>query len=109
MTRGEMSSPDRSSRPEERRLSPEERQRVTRAAFLRPMSLLVAVIGVIFFALTLTWWAIPLTLATYAALVFLAARDPLFRDYVLMEREAQPRIRSTAPENEDISPERRVR
>jgi len=110
-----MSSPDRSNgteerpSPRERRLSPEERRRVMRAAFLRPMSLLVAVIGVIFFALTLAWWAIPLTLATYAALVFLAARDPLFRDYVLVEREARSRIQSTAPENEDVSPERRVR
>lgn len=80
-----------------------------RAAFLRPMSLLVVLIGVIFFALTLAWWAIPLTLATYAALVFLATRDPLFRDYVLVEREARSRIQATALENEDISPERRVR
>jgi hypothetical protein len=60
-----MSSPYRSSgtgeRPSlrERRLSPEERRRVRRAAFLRPMSLLVAVIGVVFFALTLAWWLYP--------------------------------------------------
>jgi hypothetical protein len=82
---------------------------VTRAAFLRPMSLLVVVIGVTFFALTLVWWAIPLTLVTYAALVFLTARDSLFRDYILTERGAQRRVRFTAPEKEDLSPERRVR
>jgi chromosome segregation ATPase len=80
---------------------------VTRAAFLRPMSLLVVVIGVTFFTLTLVWWAIPLTLVTYAALVYLAARDPLFR--ILTERGARRRVRATAPEKEDLSPERRLR
>jgi N-methylhydantoinase B/oxoprolinase/acetone carboxylase alpha subunit len=82
---------------------------VRRAAFLRPMSLLVVVIGATFFALSLVWWAIPLTLATYAALVFLAARDPLSQDYILTERGARRRVRSTAPENGALSPDRRVR
>src|SRR5215204_6139507 len=59
-----------------RPLSPEERRRVARAAFLRPMNLLVVLVGGVFFALTLVWWAIPLTLVTYAVLVFLAVRDP---------------------------------
>jgi hypothetical protein len=91
------------------RLSPEDRQLVRRAAFLRPMSLLVVVIGGIFFALTLAWWVIPLTLVTYAVLVFLAARDPLFWNYVLERRESGSRMRSEAPKDRDISPERRAR
>ena len=83
---------------------------MVRAAFLRPMSLLVVVIGAVFFALTLAWWAIPLTFATYAALVFLAARDPLFWDYVLSGREARSgsnRLRASGAR--DVSPERRAR
>lgn len=89
------------------RLSPEERRRrVTRAAFLRPMNLLMAVIGAIAFALTLSWWVLSLTLATYAALVFLAARDPFFQSQVLGERPATP---LRALQNHHASPERRVR
>jgi hypothetical protein len=91
------------------RLSPEDRQLVRRAAFLRPMSLLVVVIGGIFFALTLAWWVIPLTLVIYAVLVFLAARDPLFWNYVLERRESGSRMRSEALKDRDISPERRAR
>ncbi len=90
-----------------RQLSPEERRRVVRAAFLRPTNLLVVVTGTIFFALALVWWAIPLTLATYAAIVFLAARDPLFRKTVL---EGRPRALPTAPHrSRDVPPERRAR
>lgn len=104
-----MSNSDRPGATGER-LTPEERRRVVRAAFLRPMSLLVVVIGFVFFALTLVWWAIPLTLATYAALVFLAARDPLFRDYVLLGGEARSgRIRPRASGERDVTPERRAR
>jgi len=76
--------------PEKRRLSPEERRRVTRAAFLRPMSLLVVVIGAVFFALTLKWWIIPLTLATYAALILLAPHDQIVRNKLLESRENRP-------------------
>jgi hypothetical protein len=109
-----MRSPDRPGGTGEQpssveRLSPEARQRVRRAAFLRPMSLLVVVIGGIFFALTLTWWSIPLTLVTYAILVFLAVRDPLFWDYVLEGRESRPRMQLEAPKDRDVSPERRAR
>ncbi len=94
----------------EERLSPAERRRVVRAAFLRPMSLLMVVIGTVFFALTLVWWAIPLTLGTYAALVFLAARDPLFESAVLEGAERRPRIRPGSPEERNVSPpEQRAR
>ena len=101
-----MREPDRLDKAG-RQLSPEERRRVVRAAFLRPTNLLVVVIGTIFFALALVWWAIPLTLATYAAIVFLAARDPLFRETVL---EGRPRALPTAPRrSRDVPPERRAR
>jgi hypothetical protein len=93
----------------EERLSPAERRRVVRAAFLRPMSLLMVVIGTVFFAFTLAWWAIPLTLATYAALVFLAARDPLFQSRVLRGRESRPGMRPGSPGGRGVSPERRAR
>jgi ribosome-associated translation inhibitor RaiA len=90
-----------------RQLSPEERRRVIRAAFLRPINLLVLVIGAVFFALALVWWAIPLTLATYTAIVVLAARDPLFRESIL---EGRPRKLPRAPRKDrDVSPEQRAR
>jgi len=94
--------------PGERRLSPEERRRVTRAAFLRPMGLFVVVIGGVFSVLTLSWWAVVLTLATYATLAFLAARDPLFWAHVLEGREYRLETRP-APSREEASLERRVR
>ncbi len=94
-----------------RRLSPEERRwRVARAAFLRPMNLLVVVVGGVFFALTLVWWAVPLTLVTYAVLVLLAVRDPLLRESVLRGRDRTPGTLSRAPhKGRDVSPERRAR
>jgi hypothetical protein len=76
---------------------------MVRAAALRPMNVIVLVIGVVFFVATLAWWALPLTLATYAALVFLGARDPFLQSCVLGRKEPviqQPR---------DLSPERRSR
>ncbi len=91
------------------RISPEARQRVRRAAFLRPMNLLVVLIGGVFFALTLTWWTVPLTLVTYAVLVFLAARDALFLNSLLEGRESWFRMRPEATKARDISPERRAR
>src|SRR4028119_886783 len=85
-------------------LSPQERGLMVRAAALRPMNIVVLVIGLVFFVATLAWWAIPLTLATYAALVFLGARDPFLQSRVLGRKEPviqqQPR---------DLSPERRSR
>lgn len=90
----------------EEQLSPEARRRVLRAAFLRPWGLLVVAIGAVFFATTLAWWIVPLTLATYAALVLLAARDPLFRSRVLEGRGSRSGARLG---QEAISPERRAR
>jgi hypothetical protein len=90
-----------------RQLSPEERRRVIRAAFLRPMNLLVLVIGAVFFALALVWWAIPLTLVTYTAIVVLAIRDPLFRESTL---EGRPRTLPRDPRKDrDVPPEQRAR
>jgi chromosome segregation ATPase len=39
----------------------------------------------------------------------LAARDPLFWDYILTKREAHSRIQSAGLRNESVSPERRAR
>ncbi len=90
----------------EEQLSPEARRRVLRAAFLRPWGLLVVAIGAVSFASTLAWWIVPLTLATYAALVLLATRDPLFRSRVLEGRRNQSEARLG---QEAMSPERRAR
>lgn len=95
--------------PGERRLSPQERRRVTRRAFLRPMGLFVITIGSIFSALTLSWWVVLLTLATYAALVFLAVRDPLFWAHVLEGREYRVETRLGPSRNEEVPLEQRVR
>ena len=100
---------ERQSSARTRRLSPEERRRVTRAAFLRPMGLFVIAIGGVFSALTVSWWVVVLTLTTYAALVFLAARDPLFWSHVLEGREYRVETRLTPSGDEEIPPEQRVR
>jgi hypothetical protein len=101
----------RSPRPEApesfAHLSPEQRRRVTRAAALRPLNVLVLVIGAGIFATTLTWWVPPLTLVTYVLLVFLAARDPIFGRRILHGREEAPRLPDSM--DRDISPERRAR
>lgn len=76
---------------------------MVRAAALRPMNVLVLVIGIVFFAVTPAWWALPLTLATYAALVALGAGDPLLQRRVLGQEEPE------APQTRDLSPERRAR
>src|SRR5919112_6666504 len=67
---------DRST-PERTPLSSAERGRVVRAAALRPLNVVVLAIGAGIFATTLAWWMVPLTLVTYALLVFFASRDPL--------------------------------
>ena len=89
-------------------LSPEERRRVTRAAALRPVNVLMLVIGAGIFATTLTWWMPPLTLVTYALLVFLSARDPVFGHRVLHGSEGAVGSLGAARER-DVSPERRAR
>ena len=97
-----------SDRPDgaEERLSPEARRRAMRAALLRPMHLLVVVVGAVFFALTLEWWIVLLTIVTYAALIFLAPRDQVLRDRLLERREYRP---GTRPGSPDASPEQRAR
>lgn len=93
-----------------RPLPPEARRRVLRAALLRPWSILVLVIGTFFFATTLAWWVLPLTLATYAALVVLAVRDPIFQTLVLEGRDkAREAARSRVQRAVGLSPEQRVR
>jgi hypothetical protein len=87
-------------------LSPEERRRIRRAAALRPINVLMLVIGAGVFAATLAWWIPPLTLVTYALLVFLSARDPIFGHRVLHEGAARS---LGAAGNRDVSPERRAR
>ena len=103
-----MRVPDRPGRAEEQ-LSPEARRRVLRAAFLRPWGLFVVVVGAVSFAFTLVWWAIPLTLATYAALVFLATRDPSFQDRALEGREGRPGMRPGSLRERDVPPDQRAR
>ena len=96
--------------PPARNLSPEARRRVLRRALLRPWALIVLVIGVVFFATSLEWWTLPLTLATYAALVVLAARDPIFQTLVLEGREkARAAARERARQAIGLAPEARVR
>jgi chromosome segregation ATPase len=100
-----MQRPDLPGESEEQ-LSPEARRRVLRAAFLRPWGLLVVAIGAVSFATSLAWWIVPLTLATYAALIVLAARDPRFRSRVLEGRGSRSGARLG---QKAISPERRAR
>jgi hypothetical protein len=73
------------------------------------MGLFVVVIGSVFSALTLSWWVVVLTLVTYAALVFLAARDPLFWAHVLEGREYRLETRPAPSGDEEFPIERRVR
>jgi hypothetical protein len=81
---------------------------MTRAAALRPLNLVVLLIGVVVFVATLNWWLILLTLVTYAVLVFLTARDPFFQRRILQKSEI-PLWPPAYPKNADISPERRAR
>jgi hypothetical protein len=89
-------------------LSPGERNRMLRAAALRPINVTMLVIGAGAFLTTLSWWLVPLTILTYAALVFLAARDPIFQRKVLGRGEV-PKTSPNAVESTDLSPERRAR
>jgi hypothetical protein len=88
-------------------LPSEERRRILRAAALRPINVLMLVIGAGFFATTLTWWIPPLTLVTYILLVALSARDPIFGHRVLHGGEGPARALPTG--DRDVSPERRAR
>lgn len=83
---------------------PGNRRRVIRAAALRPINLLMLILGA-FAAVFFSWWFFPLTLVTYGLLVFLASRDPFFMHRVLGERTSP----ITSQAARDISPERRAR
>ena len=104
-----MAEPRKPSPPAEREsspLSPEQRNTMLRSASLRPINLMILAIGVVISAITTTWWLLPLTLATYAILVFLAARDPIFQRRALDGNAALP---SVATQSSEVSPERRAR
>jgi hypothetical protein len=79
-----------------------------RAAAFRPINLMILVIGVVISAITTTWWLLPVTLATYASLLFLAARDPIFQRKVLGSNGASTTPRAPV-RSRDVSPERRAR
>ena len=79
-----------------------------RAAAFRPINMIILVIGVVISAIITTWWLLPLTLATYASLVFLAARDPIFRRKIL-GGDAASETPPAATQGRDVSPERRAR
>jgi hypothetical protein len=79
-----------------------------RVAALRPINVTMLVIGAVAFATTMAWWLLPLTIVTYAALVFLAARDPIFQRKVLGRGEVQKTSPDTL-QSSDVSPERRAR
>lgn len=87
-------------------LTPEERGRMVRAAALRPLNLVVLLIGVVFSVIS-SWWVLPVTLVTYAALVFLGSKDPIFQNRVL-GREI-PGVPPQVPRERGLSPERRAR
>ena len=89
-------------------LSPDERRRMMRAAALRPINILILVIGAGIFATTLAWWIPPLTLVTYALLVLLSSRDPVFEHRGLHGSEDPARSLGAARDR-DVSPERRAR
>jgi hypothetical protein len=89
-------------------LSPGERNRMLRAAARRPINVTMLAIGAGAFVTTLAWWLVPLTILTYASLVFLAARDPVFQRKVLGRGEV-PKTTPNAVASIDLSPERRAR
>lgn len=107
-----MPAPERQPDPETPALSPEDRRRVTRSALLRPLNLLMLVIGVAVFAValpstSLAWLLLPLTLLTYTTLVLLASKDATFRQRILGRSATPTAIPNAGSEN--VSPERRAR
>lgn len=101
-----MPAPDRRPEPhEDQPLTPEERGRMARAAALRPINLIVLVIGAVFFVATTAWWIPVLAVSTYAALVFLGSRDPLLRQRMLGRGGHPPGL----SKEDDVPPERRAR
>ncbi|CAN5853163.1 hypothetical protein BH23ACT11_BH23ACT11_09380 [soil metagenome] len=90
--------------PDHRQTSPDDRRQVLKASALRPINLLTLVIGGLAGVL-LSPWFFPLTVVTYLVLVFLAARDPLFKNKALGE----PTSVTAAHPGLEMSPERRAR
>jgi hypothetical protein len=87
--------------------SPQQRNTVLRSAALRPLNVMVLAIGVVMAVITAIWWLLPLTFVTYASLIFLSARDPIFRRKVLGgDRSAAP---PPTTRSNEVSPERRAR
>jgi len=78
-----------------------------RSAALRPINVMVLAIGGVMSVLTAIWWLLPLTFVTYASLVFLSARDPIFQRKVL-GGGGSAALPPTTRSNE-VSPERRAR
>jgi hypothetical protein len=93
-------------RPPERTPETAKKGKVIRAAALKPLNMLTLVAGLGIAVTTLTWWILILTLATYATLVYLAAKDPVFERRVTEGKRADPI--GGAP-SRDIPPERRAR
>lgn len=94
-------------------LSPEERNKMLRAAALRPINVATLVIGVGMFVTMLAatgtaWWLLPLTLATYVSLVLLAARDPVFQRKVI-RGDGESALSPASNPSDEVSPERRAR
>lgn len=96
------------ARKESSPLSPEQRNAMLRSAALRPINVMILVIGVVISVITTTWWLLPLTLATYASLIFLAARDPIFQRKVLGGNRSAM-LPPAATQSREVSPERRAR
>lgn len=84
-------------------MEPEDRNRLLRAALLRPMNILPLVLGLGVFVTSQLWWILSITLVTYTALVYLSYRDPVFRRRKL-ERAGVPE-----PLPPRVPPERRAR
>ena len=73
---------------------------------MKPLNLTMLFVGGGFFVATQAWWMVPLTLVTYALLVLLASRDPIFINKVLGE-ETPPKEKPNDIPN--LPPERRAR
>lgn len=87
-------------------ISHRQRSQITRAAILKPLNLIMLLIGGIFFATTTSWWILPLTLITYVLLILIAIRDPIFQRRVI---EHKTTLEVDSSNSSKLSPERRAR
>lgn len=88
------------------RLTEPQRRRVAVRAVFKPLNVLTLIAGLGLFITTQLWWILPVTVAIYAVVVYLAARDPLFAKRVLNGPDKTPR---TPGASQEIPPERRAR